>query len=460
MARASATRSRNPHWNRMNQQPPYFSILAQHIYGEDFSYSSEQRDGYVPEGCARVFLDELVAALPVPDGSYSRIVDQPEALTTNDFRGAWRLYLEHERFGAESFSANNPLVVFKHLAAAMESDGYTEGMLQYAVRDGGRLKHCSTIDWKRDRGLLVSTEFGEPDVALVRSLTRGYARRRDDELVDKLVSAGIPESCLAEHRELWECLQNPTQFPVESTNAVFAVQDAHGNPFVLKLHRDAQRAFREARATFHLGELPCIVGSPYRDSFNSEGVYVTVQNALTEERPPSIRYWMHALAAFHTKAPDLLAGAGLSLQPAHLRDAADYLDRHRSLRSLGFSLDHGRLADSIAMLRERQDCIIHNDLIPDNMLGSHMIDLENIGYGSETIDLVLALLAKQVPLPLWATQIDTYARAAGVPASPLLELLEPTTYVVAAREAVNAPLYKPSSVFAKWLWPLLRGECE
>ncbi|RME30868.1 aminoglycoside phosphotransferase family protein [Candidatus Woesearchaeota archaeon] len=441
----------------------FYPLLHLHLSGDDFSYAAENRDGFVPESRAQAFLEDLLAALPKPEGPFSAIIADPESLTTDAFRSAWRLYLEHERTGAESFSANNPSVVITYLKDAMNKDGYLNALLMYAVHDLRQgIKHCATVEWDKGRGLIVSTDPAEPDVAVVRSLAHTHARRRGGSLLEQLVAAGIPEASLAAHPSLWEQLRNPSRIAAESANTVYKVKDVRGKAFVLKFHADKERAFREARATFHLGALPCIAGSAYRDPFDAEGVSVTLQYALPEQAAASrvgIEDFLRLLAQFHREAPALLADSGLELRPAHLREAADYAGRFRLLRrQLNFTLDEGRLAEAIAMLREHEDTVIHNDLIPDNILGRYMVDLENIGLGSATIDLALFLLSRQVPFARWPEYIDMYARAAEVPATPLLKLLSPAAYVVAAREAVNAPLYKPSSPFAKSLWSFLRGD--
>ncbi len=440
----------------------HYCVLLHHLTRDDFLRFPEHRDGHIPEQRVDDYLAALTARLDDPDGNYRELMQNIEQLTTDAYKGVWRLYAEHERLGAEALEAHSPRRALTRFRELLTTPGYYEAELTAAVqqRAGEPIRQYLTMRWKLGRGLLVDTHPGEQSAAPIQQLARRYAKRRHaDPLLEQLLTAGIPEAALASNDELWALLRNPAQLPVESANTVFRVRDEHGNQYLMKLHRNHVRALREARATFHLGELPCIVGTPFRDPFSSPTFAVTLQNWVPLQEPPSLDQLLAHLAQFHREAPTLLAPAGLALGQAHLRDAQDYLSRWQLLRrKLGFTPDKQRLAENIAQLREHATTVIHNDLIPDNLRGPFLLDLENIGYGAATIDLALLFLSHDLPRAQWPRAVDRYARYAGREATPLLTLLEPAAYVVATREAVNAPLYKPSSTFAKRLWRFLRGE--
>ncbi len=277
---------------------------------------------------------------------------------------------------------------------------------------------------------------GDPLFEVVKGVVeraKGRHRQRgtSSSLVDQLVDVGIPEEVLVGNEGLWELLAKIDRNTLPSYNATYFVRDKRGAQWLLKVTRDHGKAKLAAGANYHLAQegLDFIVPGMTPEALVGNGYSLLLQKRVMDTRTRSLDYWLRTLGKFHASAGEVLERNGVVVpRVMPVRDAGLIVDQWRRTRAVhGQSFDLGKIYASVDYLRDVRGrergntLVIHRDLKADNLLGAHMIDLDNMSYGDPCVDLALLFFNYGVPENGWARGVQLYLDGKGFVGDRLAE---------------------------------------
>ena len=339
-------------------------------------------------------------------------------------------------------------------------------MVTYARNKDGKE---GKIDLKRIVG--ISTDHGYPYVEIGRigglniffnpfiidKALDTYAvnlKVGDNNLIDLLVSVGIPEEALHKNISLWHSLQSIQKNEFVSKNQTFFITDKNKEEWLLKFTRNKQRAFLETAASYYLSEnFDFILPGKFPEPVESNGVYMIMQKSarklLAVQR--SIDYWLWCFALFHRDAEKILRENKVNISNVSFRYFEQEKERYSLIkRIVDFPLVKARLEDAINYLYESDyKRVIHNDNKPEHRIGKHLVDLELIGKGHPGLDLSMLFMQYKIPMYAWDMLLKKYLSFKGVASSFDKEFKElqkgvfEGAYVAICRELISYPFRFP-----------------
>ena len=275
-----------------------------------------------------------------------------------------------------------------------------------------------------------------------------------NNILEKLVSAGIPEEALYENRGLWETLQSIEKNDFVSKNQTFYAKDRAEDEWILKFTANKQAAFLESAAHYHLsGEFDFILPGKFPEPVESNGVYMTMQRSAhkTLAVPRNLDYWLNCFALFHNDAKKILEEHEVDVPAVTFRSAKHEEDRFPRIKKLvDLSFDELQLEDAIIYLMESgYKKAIHNDVKQEHLIGKYLVDLELIRTGHPGLDLSMLLMQYHLPVYDWDKYLKKYLDFKGVESSFEYEFKElkqgvlKGAYVAIYRELLSAPFRFP-----------------
>ncbi|MBW2990507.1 aminoglycoside phosphotransferase family protein [Candidatus Woesearchaeota archaeon] len=275
-----------------------------------------------------------------------------------------------------------------------------------------------------------------------------------NNIIEKLVSAGIPEEALHENKGLWETLESIEKNDFVSKNQTFYVKDSVGDEWLLKLTMNEQGAFLESAAHYYLSEeFDFILPGKFPEPIKSEGVYITMQKSeyKTIRASQNLDYWLNCFALFHNDAKKILEKHKVDVPAVTFRSAKHEKDRHPRIKKLvDLSFDEIHLEDAINYLLESgHKRLIHNDVKQEHLIGKYLVDLELIGTGHPGLDLSMLLMQYHLPVYAWDEHLKKYLEFKGVESSFEEEFKElkqgvlKGAYVAIYRELISTPFRFP-----------------
>jgi hypothetical protein len=273
-----------------------------------------------------------------------------------------------------------------------------------------------------------------------------------DSVLDKLISAGIPEEAILGNQELWDYMQKVERNEIVSANKNFYVTDSNGEKLLLKISDNKTKAKIEAAANYYLGNhFNFIIPGKSPKPIEANGLYMTLQKDVSDEvlilKP--LEYWISSLALFHRDAEKILKENNVEVKDKKLRSAEEIKEmysRGRGVHDLGH-FNESELEDVVKLLEEtEQKAYIHGDLKNGNRHSSYLVDLEGCGKGHPGIDLSMLFMQYNLPQEQWDDYLNMYLEVKGVESSfdqelnELREGVEKAAIYTATKEVVGSSL--------------------
>ncbi|MBW2964769.1 phosphotransferase [Candidatus Woesearchaeota archaeon] len=258
-----------------------------------------------------------------------------------------------------------------------------------------------------------SAEGSKRLVALDLQSLRQY--RQTDDILDKLVKAGVreqdAEAIASEFEDLLEC--RPAD--IKSKNQVYHLTDCYGRKKVIKFVTSNKEARIESLVNYHFSRHPVlsryVAGSdfelPEEVRIGSDTKHIVIQEDICEKADQHLdnilkngtrrqlneylEFWMKALAELHVYGTGIMDDIGVRETALRLTKEKDN-DRVNTSNRLVRIVGYARLRQDIAeMDLESRDAFIHQDIRAENRIGQYAIDWGHAGRGNPMLDIARVL---------------------------------------------------------------------
>ncbi|MFA6888832.1 MAG: hypothetical protein WC254_05035, partial [Candidatus Woesearchaeota archaeon] len=208
----------------------------------------------------------------------------------------------------------------------IESPTFVETVLE-AIRIKGTVE-----DWNTARGFIERLDVRRSRIPeLAELLQKGkFSARNYDPIPDMLTEAGLDERIVDSDRGLFQGIIHISPIQLVTANSVYKVHIA-GSDWVLKEHKDLNRAGIEAAGTYYLSShLPFIQQGFAPVPLFINGTPLTLQKDISSDAGfhRSLHYWLRSFGQFHTLTASLLGQQGIVLPDMHLRTTTEEKERH------------------------------------------------------------------------------------------------------------------------------------
>jgi thiamine kinase-like enzyme len=200
-----------------------------------------------------------------------------------------------------------------------------------------------------------------------------------------------------------------------SFNKVFEARDKEsGKELLIKVTSNPLRAKIESAANYYLSRNEkferIIAKGHHPRPLVHKGLYITVQDKISDDRKYSAHHYVSALAMLHVRGAEVLTEDKVVIPEYRAKCFEEILEEiSRRESPAAYAHMKGLYEDIVAeLVEEGLKKTIHSDTKPDNLRLGRLLDLEGIKLGDPAIDLSLYFVESGIPEEEWASYVQTY----------------------------------------------------